>query len=91
MNQYQEFLRRRKDRICAITLSAVEREVPDGETRDRLRKVILDQINNFYNEAIDVIHSLDPGTVVLNQLYLERLEGKLEDIHELVLQNGKHG
>lgn len=69
----EEFLRRRKDRACAIVLTVVDREV-DGEVKERIRKVVLDQINDLYNATIDVVRSLDTGTVVLNELYLQKLD-----------------
>lgn len=79
----EEFLRRRKDRACAIVLTTVDREVTDRDSRERVRKVILDQINDFYNAIVDVVHSMDSGTVVLNELWL----AKLDEIHGL-LRNG---
>ena len=61
----EDFLRRRKDRACAIVLTTVDREVEDRQSRERVRKVILDQINDFYNATVDVVHSMDSGTVVV--------------------------
>jgi hypothetical protein len=79
----EEFLRRRKDRTCAIILTTVDREVTDRDSREHVRKVILDQINDFYNAIVDVVNSMDSGTVVLNELWL----AKLDEIHGL-LRNG---
>jgi hypothetical protein len=85
-----EFLRRRKDRAAAIILSAVEKELSgplDGAPRGRLRKVILDQLNDLYNATLDVVQSVDTGTVVLNDIWLERLEA----IYDVVTSgNGSH-
>ena len=80
-----EFLRRRKDRAAAIILSALEKESLDGAARARMRKVVLDQLNDVYNATLDVLQSVDTGTVVLNDLWLERLE----EIYDMV-RNG-HG
>jgi hypothetical protein len=82
----EEFLRRRKDRSCAIVLTVVDREVTDPHVRERIRKVVLDQINDFYCAMVDVSHSLSSETVVLNELYLQRLD----EIYERVVMNG-HG
>jgi hypothetical protein len=83
----EEFLRRRKDRTCAIILTTVDREVTDRDSREHVRKVILDQINDFYNAIVDVVNSMDSGTVVLNELYLERLD-QIDQIFRKVVSNG---
>lgn len=76
-----EFLRRRKDRACAIALAALDAERIDPDVHARLRKVILDQLNDFYNASLDIVSSVDSGTVVLNDIYLERLD----EIHDAVV------
>lgn len=81
-----EFLRRRKDRSAAIILSVLDREVPDRTARERIRKVVLDQLNDHHAATLDVIQSLDNGTVVLNDHYLQ----KLEEVHDAIVGNG-HG
>lgn len=83
----QEFLRRRKDRGCAIALAALDAEALTSESHGRLRKVILDQFNDYYNAALDVLASLDSGTVVLNDIYLERLD----EIYDVVVGRNGHG
>jgi hypothetical protein len=81
-----EFLRRRKDRACAIILTVLDKENADRFTKERIRKVILDQINDLYCATLDVLQSVDTGTVVLNEVWLERLE----EIYDVVRQNGVH-
>lgn len=80
----EEFLRRRKDRACAVILKYVDREELDEKARARIRKVVLDQLNEFHAGALDLLRSLDSGTVVLNGLYLQRLD----EIYEKVVLNG---
>lgn len=77
----EKLLRRRRDRAIAIILSTKERECdrhlpPDA--RAKLRKVVLDQLNEFYEMVVDVAASLDTGEVVLNEEYLR----KIDDIHQ---------
>lgn len=81
-----EFLRRRKDRACAIILSVVDREL-DRNTKERVRKVVLDQINDFYNASLDVMQSMDSGTVVVNEVWLEKIDALYEAV---VNGNGAH-
>lgn len=70
-------LRKRKDRSLAIILGVKEREcdrhlpVP---VQHRLRKVILDQFNEFYCLLVDIADSLDSGDVVLNEEWLSKLD-----------------
>ena len=80
-----ELLRKRRDRAIAICLGVKERECdrhlpPEASTR--LRKVILDQLNEFYDLCLDVTRSLDTGEVTLNEIYLE----KISEIHSTVVK-----
>lgn len=81
-----DFLRRRKDRACAIILSVVDREL-DRNAKERVRKVVLDQINDFYNASLDVMQSMDSGTVVVNEVWLEKIDALYEAV---VNGNGAH-
>ena len=84
-----ELLRKRRDRAIAIVLGVKERECDrhlPPEAQARMRKVILDQLNEFYDLCLDVMRSLDTGDVTLNSLYLE----KLDEIHSATVGNGKH-
>lgn len=91
MSTYQELLRRRKDRACAVILSFKEREIDphlgDSDAGDRLRKLILDQLNDLYELSRDVVSSLEGDDVVFNEVYLR----KLDEIHDLVQSINGHG
>jgi hypothetical protein len=82
-----DILKKRMDKACAIVLGVKERECDKylpPEARSKLRKVVLDQMNEFYDLCCDVMRSLDRGDTVLNEKYLE----KLDDIHDAVVLNG---
>lgn len=83
-----DFLQKRKNRSIAIIMSVKERECDsdlNAMASQKLRKVILDQLNEFYDTCIDVMGSLDTGEVVLNENYLE----KLDELHSAIVVNGK--
>lgn len=90
-----EILKKRRDRAIAIVLSIKEREVDpllDGATGGReasraLRKVVLDQINEFCDLALDVAGSSDLGTFEFNPEIWTR---KINEIHRVVTSNGTH-
>lgn len=69
----ERLLARRRDRAIAIILSVKEREcdayLPEDASK-RLRKVILDQFNDFASLLGDIA---DSG-VVLNQDYLDKID-----------------
>lgn len=81
-----ELLAKRKDRAVAIIMHTVERDiyplldqVSSGEQAKRkLRKVVLDQVNDFYNLAIDVVASGEAQYTEFNadvwEQRLQRLE-----------------
>lgn len=82
-----DMLKRRRDRAISIVLATKERECDTYLPREvsmRLRKVVLDQLNELADFAIDVCNSLDTGEVVLNEDYLS----KLDEIHNVVMNNG---
>jgi len=79
-----EMLARRRDRAISIVLNLKERECDQflpKEASSRLRKVVLDQMNDLVDFAIDVCNSLDTGDVVLNETYLQRLN----EIHDAIV------
>ena len=81
-----EMLGKRRDRAISIILGVKERECDPYLTREqsqKLRKVVLDQVNDLVDFALDVCHSLDTGEVVLNDVYLE----KLDKLYEVVVGN----
>jgi hypothetical protein len=81
----EDILKRRRDRAIAIILSVKEREVDpilqNRQASHALRKVILDQLNDFYALAVDVAASSDADTYEFNpEVWLPRIEGRLHDI-----------
>lgn len=75
-----EMLARRRDRSISIVLGLKEKDCDSylpPQVQQRLRKVILDQMNELTDFAIDVCNSLDNGDVVLNETYLR----KIDEIH----------
>lgn len=85
----EEILKKRMDRAIASILNVKEREVdpllkqsPGGERASRLlRKVILDQMNDFCDMARDVAGSGEAATMEFNaDLWAARIEGKLDEV-----------
>lgn len=92
----RDLLDKRRNRTISHILGVKEREIdpllPDDrradEASDKLRKAVLDQVNDFVNFVVDVLDSFDTGEVMLNQSYLQ----KIDDMHrELVGTNNGHG
>lgn len=72
-----DILAKRRDRAIAIILGVKERECDDhlpNFASAKLRKVVLDQLNDYHDLCADLIRSLDTDDVVLNETYLERLD-----------------
>ncbi len=69
-----ELLKKRRDRSLAIILGVKEREVdpllPNGRQGDRasklMRKVVLDQMNDFYDFCLDVVGSTEAANMQYN-------------------------
>lgn len=90
-----DILKKRRDRAIAIILNVKEREVDPyldqeggGAHASRLlRKVILDQFNDFCELALDVTASGEASKFEFNAEVWER---KINDIHRAVIarQNG---
>lgn len=81
-----EIIARRRDRAIAALLGLKEREVDEYLPKDvqqKLRKAILDQLNDFHAMVVDVMRSLDNGEVVLNEVYMEKLDGLHRDVTEI--------
>jgi hypothetical protein len=94
----EEILRKRRDRTIAIILGLKEREVdplllsePGGSRASTmLRKVILDQINDFYDMALDVASSGEASTFEFNpEVWAPRIEGRLADIQRTLVTLGE--
>ena len=67
------FLRKRKDRVLASILSFKDRECNQHLPEDvssNLRKLILDEVNSFFDTVSSVIEE-DSG---INSLYLQKLQ-----------------
>lgn len=72
-----DILAKRRDRAIAIILGVKERECDrhlDGPASAKLRKVVLDQLNDYHDLCADLIRSLDSDEVVLNEIFVERLD-----------------
>lgn len=81
-------LARRRDRAIAIILGVKERECDarlSPEQSGKLRKVVLDQLNEYHDLVADVVRSLDTGDVVLNDIYLT----KIDDIYNQLVGSGR--
>lgn len=73
-----QLLERRKNKAIRAILGTKERLYPDDDD-GMLRKVVLDEINELFEQVEDSISSLQAGqTVMVNQFYLDKLE-ELQD------------
>lgn len=89
-----DILHKRRDRAIAIILKIKEREVdpllsqnPGGaQASQRLRKVVLDQLNDFCDMALDVASSGEADHFEFNAAVWET---KINAIHEAVTRNGR--
>lgn len=88
-----DILKKRRDRAIAIVLSIKEREVDPvlgtsdaGRNASRiLRKVVLDQINDFCDLALDVASSGEAPNFEFNpEVWLR----KINEIHRVVMNGG---
>jgi hypothetical protein len=79
----RELLGRRRNRSIAIILTEKEIQadphIPTDASK-QLRKVVLDQMNDFHDFCVDLIESYDTGAVTINQTWLD----KLEEIHNYI-------
>lgn len=72
-----DILAKRRDRSIAIILGVKERECDKylpPQVSSKLRKVVLDQLNDYHDLCGDLVRSLDTDDVVLNELFVERLD-----------------
>lgn len=85
----KDLLDRRKNRSIAIIMAAMEEsayEYLPEDVASSIRKVTLDQINDFYNLVLDVLNSMDNSNVALNKYYLDILE----DIHSYITEEDEY-
>lgn len=88
-----EILKKRRDRAIAIILSVKEREADPHlrqsdagrEASKAMRKVVLDQINDFCELALDVASSGEADHFEFNP---DVWMAKINDIHRAVTANG---
>lgn len=102
MLRADDILKKRRDRTIAIILSIKEREVdplltqmPGGRRASQLlRKAILDQVNDFYDMALDVSSSGGADGFAFNaEVWLPKIEGKLHELGQAIdglAANGMH-
>lgn len=72
-----DILAKRRDRAIAIILGVKERECDQylpNQSSAKMRKVVLDQLNDYHDLCADLIRSLDSDDVVLNEIFVERLD-----------------
>lgn len=84
-----DFVKKRRDRVLATILSYketnVDRYLPQAE-RENLRRVILNNVNDFNDLVLDMLKATAEPQVEMNQLYLDaikslgRIEAKLEEL-----------
>lgn len=93
MSGLGELVAKKKDRCIAIILAVKERDCDKylpPESQYRLRKVILDQLNELSVFAQDLMESVEDGAV-FNQIYLDRLDAQMEKIdalYDVLVENG---
>ena len=97
-----DILKKRRDRSIAIILGVKEREIdplltqePGGNHASTLlRKVILDQVNDFCDLALDVASSGEAPKFEFNpDVWLRRIDGRLDELQGAVDDlngNGRH-
>jgi hypothetical protein len=83
-NGLQDLLEKRCRRSIAVILGVKEREVDEYLPKDaqmKLRKVVMDQLNDFCALATDILESTSDG-VVLNDIWLQ----KIDEVHRAVVK-----
>lgn len=81
-----DLIDRRRDRAIAAILGVKEREADpflSPEASRKLRKVVLDQLNDLtslFGDLVGALSSTQADGVVLNEFYLE----KITEIHDAV-------
>ena len=86
-NGLKEMLAKRKDRSIATILSYKDEEMdsflPEDVSRE-FRKIVLDQLNDLYDFSLDILRSVETGSVTINEEYVERLAAALDKAEGLV-------
>lgn len=89
-----EMLAKRRDRAIAIILGVKEREIDahlPKEAQAKLRKVILDQVNDLFDVAMELMASLDSGESVVNQLWLDKVDILHQDVSAMLVKLNGNG
>lgn len=82
-----DFVKKRRDRVLATILSYkeanVDRYLPQAE-RENLRRVILNNVNDFNDLVLDMLKATAEPQVEMNELYLEAIKklGRIEEMLE---------
>lgn len=82
----EDMMCKKRDKICAIILSVKDKQCNQyltDESSVALRKVVLDQVNDFCDYALDLIEASETDDI-LNELIF-----KIDDIHKKVSGVGK--
>lgn len=80
---YVAIVNKRKDRAIAIILGVKEKDADPylpSPASAKVRKVVLDQVNDLTDFVVDIIKSLDGGTSIPNEDYFLRLEQKIDEL-----------
>lgn len=81
VEQAISIVKRRSNRAIATILGVKDRDCDpylSSGSSEKLRKTVMDQVNELADLAVDCIRSIPPEGSIANQYYLE----KLEDIHK---------
>ena len=79
----KKILEKRRDRAIATILSFKDDYCDNYLPYDvslKLRKAVLDEINDYYDLCCDLFKSIQPEGLVMNQEYLD----KLDEVHRVV-------
>jgi hypothetical protein len=86
MDPVEKILAKRRDRMIATILGVKEDECDEYlpvASSQKLRKTILDQVNDYFDLCRDLLKSVQPEGVIMNEKYAE----KLDEIHEVLVKN----
>lgn len=82
----KKILAKRRDRMIATILSFKEDEcdeyLPNDVSMD-LRKLVLDQVNDFSDLCSDLLRSVQPDGMIINEHYADMLE----EIHATIVRD----
>ena len=73
----KKILARRRDRMIATILSFKEDECDEylpNDVSNTLRKLVLDQVNDFSDLCSDLLKSVQPEGLIVNEHYADMLE-----------------